>query len=159
RPLASRRFEGTLRRPRPVPRRVHTVALRYGPDCAVVVPASAGHEGLFHPPLGAADAGILGREVQGPMNVLVFTSLYPNNVWPDDGVFVRAGVARSPATADCRVKVVAPVPYFPPVKLGHRWLYSQIARREIRDGIDVYHPRYAMIPKVAMAAQGMTLCL
>ncbi len=93
------------------------------------------------------------------MNVLAFTSLYPNNVWPNHGVFVKERVARFTAAGACGVKVVAPVPYFPPVKLGHRWLYSQVARHEVRDDIDVYHPRYAMIPKVAMAAQGITLGL
>jgi len=91
------------------------------------------------------------------MNVLVFSSLYPNNIWPNHGVFVKERVTHFARSEGCAVKVVAPVPYFPPVKLTHRWLFSQVLRHEIRDEIDVYHPRYVMIPKVAMAVQGLTL--
>ena len=88
------------------------------------------------------------------MNVLVFTSLYPNNHWPNQGVFVKERMAHFARLDGCKIKVVAPIPYFPALKLGWRWKFSQVARQEIRDGIEVYHPRYFMIPKIGMALYG-----
>src|SRR3981081_2893503 len=74
------------------------------------------------------------------MNVLVFTSLYPNNVWPHHGVFVKERMTTFAQIEGCNVKVVAPVPYFPPIKLGHRSGFSQITPREVIEGLEVYHP-------------------
>lgn len=59
----------------------------------------------------------------------------------------------------CHVKVIAPVPYFPKIKLNWRWTFSQVAPLEIRDGIEVYHPRYCMIPKVGMTFYGLMMFL
>ena len=59
----------------------------------------------------------------------------------------------------CNVKVVAPVPYFPPVKITPRWHFSQIPRCESIEGITVYHPRYFMTPKVGMSFYGLTMFL
>ena len=55
------------------------------------------------------------------------------------------------------MKVVAPVPYFPPIKVGFRWQFSQIVAQETIEGIEVYHPRYFMTPKVGMAVYGWTM--
>src|SRR5438093_9006750 len=93
------------------------------------------------------------------MNVLVFTSLYPNNVWPHHGVFVKERMTTFAQIEGCSVKVVAPVPYFPPIKLGHRSRFSQIAQREVIEGVEVYHPRYFMIPKLSMAFHGLLMFL
>jgi glycosyltransferase involved in cell wall biosynthesis len=59
----------------------------------------------------------------------------------------------------CEVKVVAPVPYFPAVKIGWRWKFSQVARSEVINGIEVYHPRFFMIPKFGMALYGWMMFL
>ncbi|MBU2894685.1 glycosyltransferase family 4 protein [Colwellia sp. D2M02] len=86
------------------------------------------------------------------MNIVVLTTLYPNNIQHRHGVFienrVRELVKRYP---DAQVKVIAPVPYFP------SWLpaaeykkYSQVVTQEKRSGIDVFHPKYLVIPKVGM---------
>jgi len=93
------------------------------------------------------------------MNVLVFSSLYPNNVWPHHGVFVKERMTSFARLAGCQVKVVAPVPYFPPLNVNHRWLFSQVARHEMRNGLEVYHPRYFMTPKVGMSLYGVTMFL
>lgn len=93
------------------------------------------------------------------MNVLVFTSLYPNNVWPNHGVFTKERMASFARMDVCAVKVVAPVPYFPAIKIGHRWKFSQVVRQEKIDGIDVYHPRYFMTPKVGMIFYGLQMFL
>ena len=93
------------------------------------------------------------------MNVLVFTSLYPNNVWPQHGVFVKERMTAFAQIEGCSVKVVAPIPYFPPIKMGHRSRFSQIMQREVIEGLEVYHPRYFMAPKVSMALHGLLLFL
>jgi glycosyltransferase involved in cell wall biosynthesis len=93
------------------------------------------------------------------MKVLVFTSLYPNNVWPNHGVFIKERMSHFAKLDGCEVKVVAPVPYFPAIRINWRWRFSQVVPREIRDGIEVYHPRYYMIPKVGMILYGFMMFL
>ena len=93
------------------------------------------------------------------MKVLVFTSLYPNNVWPNHGVFIKERMSQFAKLDGCEVKVVAPVPYFPAIKLNWRWRFSQVARRELRNGIEVYHPRYFLTPKIGMALYGWMMFL
>lgn len=86
------------------------------------------------------------------MNILVLTTLYPNNVQHRHGIFienrVKELVKRYP---DAKVKVIAPVPYFPswlPIK-GYKQ-YSAVALQETRLDIDIFHPKYLVIPKVGM---------
>jgi len=93
------------------------------------------------------------------MKVLVFTSLYPNNIWPNHGVFVKERMTHFAKVSGCEVKVVAPVPYFPPLKINSRWLFSQVARKERIEGIEVYHPRYLMTPKFGMITYGFLMFL
>lgn len=88
------------------------------------------------------------------MKVLVFTSLYPNNVWPNHGVFVKERMTQFARYDGSDIKVIAPVPYFPPININWRWQFSRVARQETRDGVEVYHPRYFLTPKVGMALYG-----
>jgi teichuronic acid biosynthesis glycosyltransferase TuaC len=93
------------------------------------------------------------------MKVLIFTSLYPNNIWPNQGVFIKERMTHFAKLDECDVKVIAPVPYFPAFKLNWRWQFSQVAPLEVRDGIEVYHPRYFMTPKVGMNLYGLIMFL
>jgi len=93
------------------------------------------------------------------MKVLTFTSLYPNNIWPNNGVFIRERMTNFARLNGCKVKVVAPVPYFPQIKLGHRWLFSQVRQQEIIEGLEVYHPRYFMTPRIGMSLYGLMMFL
>jgi glycosyltransferase involved in cell wall biosynthesis len=93
------------------------------------------------------------------MKVLVFTSLYPNNVWPNHGVFVKERMTAFARLENCETRVVAPVPYFPPVNLTHRVRYREVAIKELIEGVPVYHPRYPLIPKVAMPLHGLGMFL
>jgi teichuronic acid biosynthesis glycosyltransferase TuaC len=86
------------------------------------------------------------------MNILVLTTLYPNNVQHRHGIFienrVKELIKRYP---DAKVKVIAPVPYFPswlPIK-GYKQ-YSEVALQETRSNIEVLHPKYFVIPKIGM---------
>ena len=87
------------------------------------------------------------------MRVLTFTNLYPNSVQPRHGVFVEQRLRRLVATGQLEACVVAPVPWFPS---GHRCFgawgrFARVPRHEVRHGIDVFHPRYPVIPKVGMS--------
>jgi glycosyltransferase involved in cell wall biosynthesis len=93
------------------------------------------------------------------MKILVFTSLYPNNIWPNHGVFVKERMSEVSRLKNCAVQVVAPVPYYPDIQLGWRTSYAQVVRKEIIDGVCVYHPRYLLIPKVGMAVHGLMMFL
>jgi teichuronic acid biosynthesis glycosyltransferase TuaC len=91
------------------------------------------------------------------MRVLVFTSLFPNNISPNHGVFVKERMCEVARLGRCELKVLAPVPYYPPVRFGSRARYSRVFREEVIGGIQVYHPRYFMIPKVGMALHGLAM--
>ncbi len=93
------------------------------------------------------------------MKVLVFTTLYPNNIWPNQGVFIKERMTRFATLDGCDVKVIAPVPYFPALKANWRWRFSQVARFEVRDELDVYHPRYFITPKCGMSFYGVLMFL
>jgi glycosyltransferase involved in cell wall biosynthesis len=88
------------------------------------------------------------------MNVLVFTSLFPNNVQPNLGIFIAERIARVAQLPGVGVKVVAPVPWYPPLLPGWRSRYRSVLSAETVRGLDVLHPRYAMIPKVGMRHHG-----
>ena len=94
-----------------------------------------------------------------PIKVLVFTSLYPNHLNPHLGVFIKERMTRYAKSSGNLVRVVAPVPYFPPFKWSRRYPFSQIHRYEMIEGIDVYHPRYAITPKVGMMWYGLLMFL
>ena len=57
------------------------------------------------------------------------------------------------------VRVVAPVPYWPPLKVTHRWQYRGVVSSEQIEGVSVHHPRYFMIPKIGMTLHGWFLFL
>ena len=84
--------------------------------------------------------------------LLVATTLYPNAVQFRHGIFVEARLRRLLANSDHEAVVIAPVPWFP-TTLGFLSRYAdftRIPRYEERQGIEVYHPRYLVIPKIGM---------
>ena len=93
------------------------------------------------------------------MKVLTFTTLYPNNISPTNGIFVKERMANFALLNGGHLKVVAPVPYYPRIRLGGRSLYSRIPGHELIDGLDVHHPRYFMTPKVGMFMYGVEMFL
>jgi glycosyltransferase involved in cell wall biosynthesis len=93
------------------------------------------------------------------VKILTFTALFPNNVRPRQGVFVSERMSQVARLADCEVRVVAPVPWYPPIRGTHRSQFRQVVRQERVAGLDVTHPRYAMMPKVGMTTYGLTMFL
>jgi len=88
------------------------------------------------------------------VRILTFTSLYPSSVRPRHGVFIQERISQLARHTGHTVQVVAPVPYFPPLRWTHRWELTQVPRLERLSGLEVHHPRYFMTPKVGMFSYG-----
>ena len=93
------------------------------------------------------------------MNILVFTSLFPNNQSPNHGIFIQQRLQHSMVQHGWNVKVMAPVPYYPRGLGGWRAKYRKVVYHETCAGMEVWHPRYVMIPKIGMIFQGLFLFL
>lgn len=87
------------------------------------------------------------------MKILTFSTLYPNEAQPQHGVFVENRLLQLIASGNVTARVVAPVPWFPfrHRMFGHYAAYAQSPRYERRNGLDVYHPRHLVIPKLGMS--------
>ena len=95
------------------------------------------------------------------MNILTFSSLYPNLVQPIHGIFVENRLRQLIAYGGVTSRVVAPRPWFfsgRPV-FGSYAKYAQIPRREIRQGVVVEHPAYLVFPKISMTTQPFSMYL
>lgn len=85
------------------------------------------------------------------MKILVFTTLYPNSVQANHGIFVEKRLLELLKHYDVEARVVAPVPWYP------RWIanlrnlpkYHEIPKFETREGIEITHPRYPVIPGIS----------
>jgi len=90
------------------------------------------------------------------LKVLVITNLYPNNIEPNRGIFIRQQLKQLAPL--CDIQVIAPVPWVPlnvNLKIFSRWsLNRRIVYQETIDGIGTYHPRWLVIPKIFRASYG-----
>jgi len=77
------------------------------------------------------------------MKFLIITNLFPNSQEPTRGIFNKQQFLELAKL--CELKVVAPIPW-------HK--LRQVPARETIDGVDVYHPRYFMVPKIARSLYG-----
>jgi teichuronic acid biosynthesis glycosyltransferase TuaC len=86
------------------------------------------------------------------MKILLFSSLYPSAVKPIHGIFVETRLRELLKTGQVQAKVVAPVPWFPSTspRFGEYAQFAAIPPYEQRNGVDVHHPRYLLLPKVGM---------
>ncbi len=86
------------------------------------------------------------------INLLTFTTLYPNAQQPTHGIFVENRLRFLLASGKARSSVVAPVGYFPFLHptFGRYAKLAAIPPVEYRHGIQVDHPRYPIIPKIGM---------
>jgi glycosyltransferase involved in cell wall biosynthesis len=82
-----------------------------------------------------------------PLEILMVTTFFPNSADRQRAVFVE-NLVRAMRHL-CRVNVIAPVPFAPPVRWVPGWYtQSRIPREESIDGIKVLHPRFVVIPKL-----------
>jgi glycosyltransferase involved in cell wall biosynthesis len=87
------------------------------------------------------------------MNLLTFTTLYPNKAAPGQGIFVENRLRHLLATKAATALVLAPVPFFPSAHpiFGAWARHAEAPAAEQRFGIDILHPRYVSIPRVGSA--------
>jgi teichuronic acid biosynthesis glycosyltransferase TuaC len=93
------------------------------------------------------------------MKVLTFSSLYPNAARPAHGVFVETRLRQLVASGQIQSTVVAPVPWFPSTHpgFGEYAAQARAPRAEIRNGIEVLHPRFPVLPKIGMTLAPLLL--
>jgi len=94
------------------------------------------------------------------MQILTFSSLFPNAADKTFGVFIYQRMAHVNKRNGNTVHVVAPVPYFPSWLKSLRWgALASIPKVEQIGELTVYHPRYLMLPRVSMAVHGLLIFL
>jgi len=95
------------------------------------------------------------------IKTLLFSSLYPSAVRPIHGIFVETRLRELIKTGQVQTKVIAPVPWFPfkGARFGAYGLFAATPRFEHRNGLDVYHPRYFLPPKVGMNIAPHTMAM
>lgn len=95
------------------------------------------------------------------LRILTFSTLFPSSVRPTHGIFVETRLRELLKSGRVEARVVAPVPWFP--SSNPRWgEYARFAAtpaREQRNGIDVLHPCYLLLPKVGMTSAPLTMAL
>jgi glycosyltransferase involved in cell wall biosynthesis len=86
------------------------------------------------------------------MKVLLLSRRYPSAVRPIHGIFVETRLRELLKTGEVQAKVVAPVPWFPfkDQRFGEYAQFAATPRVEQRNGVEVHHPRYLLLPKVGM---------
>lgn len=125
----------------------------------MIVPVSDTAEGVMPSMDKESKAARRGVEVAPESNgerairLLVFTSLYPNPAQPRRGLFVEGRLRRLLDSGGVAAIVMAPVPWFPfrSPRFGAYGALARVPRREERDGTEVHHPRYLVIPKMGMS--------
>ncbi len=88
-----------------------------------------------------------------PIRILTFSSLYPNSIQPTSGIFVENRLRHLVDSGEIEAKVVAPVPWFPMANnaFGKYGDYAKVPDFEVRHGIEIFHPRYLVVPKIGMS--------
>ena len=95
------------------------------------------------------------------LKVLTFSTLFPSSVRPGHGIFVETRLRELMKSGEVESRVIAPVPWFPSTdpRWGDYAKFAATPAREQRNGLDVLHPRYLLLPKVGMSSAPLTLAL
>src|SRR3954451_24658926 len=88
-----------------------------------------------------------------PVRLLTFTTLFPHAGRPNHGIFVENRLRHLLETGEAASTVVAPVPWFPSrsARFGGWAKHARAERHEARQGLEIHHPRYALLPRVGMS--------
>ncbi|WP_205763663.1 glycosyltransferase family 4 protein [Acidovorax sp. SRB_24] len=84
------------------------------------------------------------------IRTLLFSTLYPSSARPVHGIFVETRLRELLKSGQVETQVVAPVPWFP-LKHSAFGAWARMAAtpaHEMRNGVQVHHPRYLLPPKV-----------
>ncbi len=101
------------------------------------------------------------KAMAGAVRTLLFSTLYPSAARPLHGVFVETRLRELLRRGGVETKVVAPVPWFWSTDPRHG-AYAQMAatpRREVLNGIEVFHPRFVRLPRIGMSSAPLSLAL
>jgi glycosyltransferase involved in cell wall biosynthesis len=86
----------------------------------------------------------------GPLRILMLSRSYPSDVFPNAGLWVERPTVLLDERDGYEVRVVSPQPYCPPLPpLGplHQYArFRRIAKREVRNGVEIIRPRFAAGP-------------
>ena len=83
------------------------------------------------------------------ISILTTSTLFPNSLQPSHGIFVETRLRRLVSGGKVRAHVLAPVPWAPPLSAELQKL-RQVPDHESRNGFEVEHPRYLVVPKIGM---------
>jgi len=92
--------------------------------------------------------------------IVVFSSLYPSQIRPNAGVFIRERMSK--VAEQLPLVVVSPVPWFPLqglIRLCKPEFRPQPATFERQQGIDVYYPRFLSIPGLLKSWDGLFMAI
>jgi glycosyltransferase involved in cell wall biosynthesis len=90
------------------------------------------------------------------ISILTATTLFPNDQQPSHGIFVETRLRHLAASGKVRAHVLAPVTWAPPLLPRFRKL-RQVQEHEHRNGLEIEHPRYVVIPRIGMNLAPYTL--
>lgn len=92
---------------------------------------------------------------------LLFSTLYPSSNRPGHGIFVETRLRHLLASGEVESRVVAPVPWFPlrHPRFGEWSRVGATPHQEVHNGIQVWHPRYPLPPKIGMNIAPLMLAL
>lgn len=87
------------------------------------------------------------------MKILTISTLYPNREMPNHGIFVENRLLKLIDTGCVKASVIAPVPWFPAPWgiFGDYGRFARVPKSEMRNGLQLAHPRYLAIPKIGMS--------
>jgi glycosyltransferase involved in cell wall biosynthesis len=90
--------------------------------------------------------------LQTKIEIVTFTTLFPNASQPHHGIFVENRLQRLARTGAVAARVIAPVPLFPftSPRFGHWSIFARVPKTESRQALDIVHPRFLSIPKIGM---------
>jgi len=88
-----------------------------------------------------------------PLNILTLSTLFPNVSAPNFGIFVERQTAELANRPETSVTVINPIGIAPwPLrKLAQYRALDALAEHEEWRGLDVYRPRFKLIPKIGGA--------
>lgn len=94
-----------------------------------------------------------------PIRTLLFSTLYPSSARLSHGIFVETRLRHLLSSGEVETRVIAPVPWFPfrHDAFGDYARQAAVPRRETRNGLQVDHPRYLLLPKIGMNSAPKTL--
>jgi glycosyltransferase involved in cell wall biosynthesis len=94
------------------------------------------------------------------MKIITYTSIFPDSTRPTFGIYIYPRMSHVASRPGNAVIVISPVPYVPFWVPGKRAReYRAVPLHERFQDLEVYHPRYPFIPKVAMPLHGFLMFL